>query len=776
MTKDLPDEVPGLPDTLPDSPGELFEWIADLLFKRYVGGAHSPIRVVVVLGAGSSVWSGLQTWDTNFKKQLVDEACRLFKIEDNFVRECWRKLSHVIGLEPDDVETRRSKLVQDASIEDIASVALESAIVSDVVYKLLTEKFTPTGSDPAKGTQPPQLAYELIAHLLKHSFVDHLITFNFDELLDEAIRNELGRHDFQYVASDQDIISSHAPPALPHLIKLHGTLGRPGTLRFTRDATGSLPAATIRLLDQVIFGENNGTTLRHTFVVSLGYGWRDSDVRHWLNARKSRLAGLVVVSKDWDCEPLRQRFPATEWPQVRILDIDALCQGSKDPVTVDLLLWALSRDLEARLANAEPPIPFMPASRHLLLSHLFRPKPLQPGVRFNDHDPLRRFVVEFVLHLAKCKGMVNLSTLSSNDRIGRYYGLVKREYAGIAQAAETDLLELVTSIEFVKNPRGSRPPLELSVRLSQYPDVKETYFAVAKSPHELATSLLDRNDFAILSVWVPNYSKKLGRITTGDKAVGGKEFIEEQIATIFGGPEIEVALRESDRESWALRSAAPLSTYRDLTSRTHEILESDWSDLLVVAESGAWMTSPSNRQRIMTGAHRRIFLLNAATVDPAQAQSASESDEPVEWPLGNYIDHDLERVWDEYRSHGIQVRAIALPWWQHNRHMTLAFRTVADALECTGGVYFRRRHKKSRIQPLALSQSDHEDVGEVMLTFMAYMRRAFEERGRRGMPITDNESAMLTGCVRLATAVTRKAPPTVRERLNKVLGQFAGLP
>jgi hypothetical protein len=91
-------------------------------------------------------------------------------------------------------------------------------------------------------------------------------------------------------------------------------------------------------------------------------------------------------------------------------------------------------------------------------------------------------------------------------------------------------------------------------------------------------------------------------------------------------------------------------------------------------------------------------------------------------------------------------------------------------------VYFRRRHKKSRIQPLALSPSDHEDVGEVMLTFMAYMRRAFEERGRRGMPITNNESAMLTGCVRLARAVTRKAPPTVRERLNKVLGQFAGLP
>lgn len=752
---------------LPYSPGELFEWTADLLYRRYSEGGDGEIRVVVVLGAGSSVWSGLPTWDQAFKTRLIDEAGKVFKNPDDFVTECWRKLNHMVGIAPDDPAQRKRELIDRTSIEDISSVALESAIVSDVVYRLLSDTFTPVGSDPDREIQPPQLAYELIAHFLKHAFVDHLITFNFDELLDEAIRNELGRHDFKLIASDQDIASVPTSP-LPHLIKLHGTLSRPGTLRFTRAATSSLPAATLGLLDAVVFGRGRRER-RRTFVVSLGYGWGDADVMHWMQARKEELAGLVVLSKSWDCERLGRRFPAAEWPQVRVLDVDALCSGCDEPVTVDLFLWALCRHLEEKLATSQPEIPFMPAARHLLLSYLFSPvHDGAPGQRLNNPDPLRRFVVEFVLHVAKCKGMVNLSTLSSNERIGRYYALIRQQYAEAAKMADTDLLELVTSIGFVRSPRSFAPPRDrLTVQLSHYPDVKETYFAVAATPEELGEPLLNRNGFRVAGAAPPVYSSDKRRIVAEDAIVGTK-FVESQIRTIFDGPEIEVARRESERESWTLRSAMPLATYIDLQQTTQSILEGDWSDLLVVAESGAWLASESNRQRICTGAHRRIFLLTAATVAPAPPFPGAHT--PPDWPLLSYIERDLSKVWDEYREAGIEVLVVSLPWWQHNRHMTLAFRRQSHEAMCIGGVYFRRRHKKSRIQPLALSPVDSEDVGEIMLTFMAYLRRAFEERRRRGLPIGRDEVAMLTGCRDLALRV--KVPRSVEQRLDKVRAEF----
>ena len=38
----------------------------------------------------------------------------------------------------------------------------------------------------------PGLAYEILAHLMKHGFIDAIINFNFDEVLDQAIEDELG--------------------------------------------------------------------------------------------------------------------------------------------------------------------------------------------------------------------------------------------------------------------------------------------------------------------------------------------------------------------------------------------------------------------------------------------------------------------------------------------------------------------------------------------------------------------------------------------------------
>ncbi|MBK7939692.1 MAG: hypothetical protein IPJ82_22550 [Lewinellaceae bacterium] len=53
----------------------------------------------------------------------------------------------------------------------------------------------------------PCLFYEIAAHLFKHRFFDVIINFNFDELLDQSIREEMGVADYKII-SDGDCKAS----------------------------------------------------------------------------------------------------------------------------------------------------------------------------------------------------------------------------------------------------------------------------------------------------------------------------------------------------------------------------------------------------------------------------------------------------------------------------------------------------------------------------------------------------------------------------------------
>jgi len=774
---------------LPEKPNELFDWLAGLLLARYATGSGSQTKVSVILGAGSSVWSGLSVWDRAFKLELIEESSKLFRERRTFVDECWRELNATVGLPVRSGEyERRDELVERASIEDVASVALKYSVVGDGVYQLLRRRFTPDGAGEPNHFQPPQLAYELIAHFLKHGFIDHLLTFNFDELLDEAVANELGPGEYAYIATEQDT-STRPPDSLPHLIKLHGTLSRPETLRFTRNATASLPPSMTRLLDRVVLDidprtERRLPDARDAYLVSMGYGWRDTDIVHWLEARRDYVKGLLILSRNAhdDVQRLHGLFGESKgWrrEQVRVLDIDALCSVPPDTVTVDLVLSALWTALESAMTQSN--IQFMPASRHILLGYLFGPRAREVGARLNQHTPLRRFVTEFVLHLAKCKGMVNISTMAGSDRISRYYGPVRDAHSERALACGCDLLGLVTAPGFIDNLQYQTPPeipVTRTVEQSRYPDVKETYYAVADAPQALATPLLNSNGFTTGPVDRPIFDRARGRIVYRPDT-DGRRFVEEHIEKIFEGPEIEVGRRTSLRASWSLRSAVPIPTFIDLQLKTQQVLEASWSDLLVIAESGAWLTSPPIKDRVVCAPARHVLLI--------------EADQPPsrEWPLRSRISFDLSSFWDDYRQHDVRVVCSALSWWQHNRHMTLAFAERGGVAACLGGIYFRRRHKASRIQPMWVAPGDAEDVAELVLTFLSYLRRSLDELRRLvspgsvapsdGPPATSSGRKTDAAAVAEALALRDRAcaiaeglehPASVRPRIEVVIQEL----
>lgn len=92
----------------------------------------------------------------------------------------------------------------------------------------------------------PTHFYEIVAHMLKHSFFDVVINFNFDELLDESVAEELGKSSHIKVISSADCrdledIFIDGRLKTPVYIKILGTASDKSSLRFTHDNHFDIP-------------------------------------------------------------------------------------------------------------------------------------------------------------------------------------------------------------------------------------------------------------------------------------------------------------------------------------------------------------------------------------------------------------------------------------------------------------------------------------------------------------------------------------------------------
>jgi len=93
----------------------------------------------------------------------------------------------------------------------------------------------------------PTLFYSIVAHLFKNRYIDVVVNFNFDELLDQAILDEMGNDGFDRIISDGDCVpiselSYGGRLRQPLYIKPHGTVSHKSSLRFTKDQYHNLPS------------------------------------------------------------------------------------------------------------------------------------------------------------------------------------------------------------------------------------------------------------------------------------------------------------------------------------------------------------------------------------------------------------------------------------------------------------------------------------------------------------------------------------------------------
>jgi hypothetical protein len=704
-------------------------------YERAAEGAPPETTLVFVLGAEASRASCLQDWKS-FGESLVDDLSGryLHGADDAFLDDALTRLQPLIGPAPTEAPRKKAFLQKKATPEQILEVACRNTIFEKQVRAKLADAYGPE--------RAPQLGYELIAHFLRHRFIDHVINFNWDEILDRAIDSELGSAGYERILPAGPPNSTRMR-GLPRLFKLHGTASSPGSLRFTTAETGLLSLGMLELLDDSLFGiqptDQDAVAPRKCHLVSFGYRWADADFVNYVVAHWERIERITVVRgsprfpeevKRLFCLAYRDSAweSSTGKGKISVVSADQLATmpgNSAGKALVDHLLWGLWELIRREMEDRPQPerLRLTPVARHILLGLYFAPQRdgvVLPLERDRDHyrseaGPLfrysedRRLRIEFFLHVMKCTGMINLSPMGQDPRV--VGALDPKRGAG--------------TLSSLLDETGAFLPSRAS-------SMRETYFltpgqvgegnSLLKSPGivevaatTVATVLgIDRvaSNRTPKPVWVGS------NLTFQNVEMG--ELFRDCAREIFDADDVEVLAADDSRNRVLFVNPQPLTSFARLSKESSTLLAEPWDVLLVIAESGRWIfkaladsaTAPTRRQ---------VFLIRT---------SGRDLDD---WKIGEAYDDDIETRIEELGRRGIETCSLAMPWWRHNRHMTLALRRDGEAYQLGRGIYFRRRLKSHRIAPVLVEKAG--DCFDLLLLFLSYTVRA-ADGSRDGAAVT----------------------------------------
>lgn len=562
------------------------EWKRILRFSKHNDCRER--RVIVVVGAGASHGVGLPLAKTAAKRLK-----RKLNIHKSSLEDELHRLETVYRLKRDDFET--VLMAMGTSIG--RTKALREALNRMYGHRYL-----------------PVLTYEILAHMLKHRFVDAIVNFNFDELLDQSIEDELGDNNYHYVLSDGDCEgvkpdSSHRFK-LPLYVKPHGTAGHKSTLRFTRDDYYGLPE-DIRQLLLTLFSDLPVT------LILVGFGVESFEFSHLIRESVSQLD--VFSFNVQNLSKIDNRLE--ELGKNTFHHIDTRTMKSLD--TAMRSLW---ESISGQFSDYFKPRHVM---RHQLICRLFKHANIPYITKKKDHlrEYLRdRMLIELTLSVAKCKGLLDLSVLSV-DRCGRYYELYK-----CSNAKCPPLLEICRKLGLKEVGYGRQV-----TRLLPRDDDDTGKYAVI-SQEEFRSALGSIRDFVATSA-----SNSVGR-----KLNANWDLYKQTLNELYRTSEVEVSNEGDKIHSKIFRRANILNTNTSLRTHTLQLLSKmrKADDLLVVAETGEWLLDGTVHEAV-TG--KRVFLILA----------------DLSWA------EDLKRA---YGEDNLKIRQI--PWWTHNKHMTIVGREM----------------------------------------------------------------------------------------------------
>ena len=135
----------------------------------------------MVIGAGAS---------HNVNKEIPLASNAVAIVREAFKRRYGDKIDYFVDLKVNEL-CNVYKLTQgEFETELLACSLLDKTLVLQTLNELYNLRY------------PISLFYEIVAHLFKHRFIDVIINFNFDEMLDNVIEEEMADSQYRFIYSD----------------------------------------------------------------------------------------------------------------------------------------------------------------------------------------------------------------------------------------------------------------------------------------------------------------------------------------------------------------------------------------------------------------------------------------------------------------------------------------------------------------------------------------------------------------------------------------------
>jgi SIR2-like domain len=598
---------------------------------------HEQIRTVAVVGAGASL--PVKDIATDLAEELEKEE------KDHQARNVeLDRLESVYGLHRDAFETRLMALCRTSESERDVRLAISTK------YRL---------------RHPSLFTYEVLAHLLNHRYLDLIISYNFDELLDQSIEDELGSEEYTRVVTEGGFDPTRGVNG-PLYVKMHGSATEPDSLRFTHERYYWTPRSIIKLVEDKFDVDN-------LVIITLGFKMDSFDFQHLLRRPK----GLEIyhldpyaLSEEVLTRVTEQRKKTRDRKETeRSADTDEPSRVANFAVPnpqpgsefLDNVIGEIVKELEKLCDDPK----FGPAEWRSILRHQAVVK-LIDGTDLNKEQRharylRRRTILEIAFTAAKGRGVVSIASMVS-DRCGRYYDL----YRQIAGESADDWLLLCKAGGLVESPA--------------HPDTYEVLPEVRRNSVNQKTDSNDIHKFHLADPQklAEHTAKYLGlpRPTRPELV----KLLAEALKYLQRETEIEIHSCDDRVCSKLFTKPKQLKTLTSLRGWTRELLlNTEFDELWYVAETGDWILEP-HIQDIVAAHCSKIRLIQAF-------------DASVKIPK-------------------VETKTRQLPWGRHNRHMTI----LRSKNESRAAIYFVRRLRSPTVTPVYLADGA-EDLRRVTVAF-----------------------------------------------------------
>ena len=684
-------------------------------------------RCIAVVGAGASA-PVLDRGD-----DLAAGLIEKFNIGQASIDAERERLARITAVDPEEFEAQLSAIGQ-----TLGSNRLVRAAISDL-YRV---------------RHPTILAYELLAHLLKHRFLDAIISMNFDELLDQSLDDELGIGEYERIVSDRDCVNVNSdvfcPDYIPLYIKLHGTASEPESLRFTRESYYDSPVQV-------------GTEAARLFqipecvVLNIGFGMASFDLhrllaipdRLWLynlshdplspkareaidRERKNHGRGVEAEFHEsigngekyekWkEAEERDEPKPVETNPPAPPPAVSDPIAGASDK-KMNQLSKAIKNGIEGLSEGAQAAIDLKTVERHRTVVSLLGPNS-EPGGRLitlphstedarSSLDPLaraakphsvkagyllRRTILELSLAMARGRGLVSIGTLAV-DRSGAYYDEYRR-HAGDNHYSWQELYKLVGFNQNKNVPDVLHATEEICKERSHDPaDESFLYENLLKPAAEEQRAAEGNRKIEVELEWheLPKLDLKLLRKRVLPQVVDSptdehRRVLRKELKGLYTGTEYEFHSRDDRVCSKTFSEPPVIKTLSAFHAYSFEL---------------AMEASRLKQEKRPDGGEHRIeidvisetgdWLLKRSEAFQDLLQNADEIRLIVAFLCDlPKIHHEFEKVEFAYQQP-----------WHHNRHMVI--------LRCDGeptqAIYFARHHRTPYVTPVLLRRPSDIDV------------------------------------------------------------------